>query len=278
MVHRQNFPEGAVDIPREVDHSAFAQLAHVDLGSVRLENARVHLLHGQVRIRWNQREGRIRRSVVRPGVDSRNPVDDAVGVLQAGQNRMALSGRTVRFQKQVRVLHARIEAAVERRAEKVRQAEIRAARAPLVVERCFMRRDNAAAAADVFANLAALLGGERGDIGKDQNLELADVRRVQQPVVNHLERNARFDQRLVVAERVVFHLRARLRAAVIGCRLLRVNHRDARQGILVAEVPLVPVKPTVKILHHGEPAPVAQRAREFREPGTQSVGDPVQRP
>src|ERR1019366_7731630 len=111
----------------------------------------------------------------------------AVGVLQAGQNRMALSGLTVRFQKQVRVLHARIEAAVERRAEKVRQAEIRAARAPLVVKRCFMRRDNAAAAADVFANLAALLGGERGDIGKDQNLELADVRRVQQPVVNHLE-------------------------------------------------------------------------------------------
>ena len=62
----------------------------------------------------------------------------------------------------------------------------------------------AAAALDELADLLALRVRERRDIRQDQSLEAVDVRGVEQPVVHHLERNARFDQRLVEAERVIF--------------------------------------------------------------------------
>ena len=44
--------------------------------------------------------------------------------------------------------------------------------------------------------------------GRISALKRSDVRRVEQAVVDHLEGNARLDQRLVVAQRVVLHLRA----------------------------------------------------------------------
>src|ERR1017187_4128607 len=77
-------------------------------------------------------------------VHARHAVDDALGALQARQNRMALTGARVGFETQIGVLHARINsaiaAAIERRAEQVGQAEVAPALAAFVVERSEERR------------------------------------------------------------------------------------------------------------------------------------------
>ena len=66
-----------------------------------------------------------------------------------------------------------------------------------------MSGDEAAAALDELPELIALLIGERGDVRQDQRFELREMRCVEQPVMHHLKRNARFDQRLIPAQRVV---------------------------------------------------------------------------
>ena len=73
-------------------------------------------------------------------------------------------------------------------------------------------------------------------------------------------------------------LSARLLAAVILGGLLRIDHAHARQRSLVPQIALVAVVPAVNLFHHGQPAPVVERAGEFGEPGTQPVGDAVERP
>jgi len=88
---------------------------------------------------------------------------------------------------QVRILHAGIDGTVIGRAEQIGETEIGAAVSPLVVERSFVRGDDAAAALDEFANLVALARGESGDIREDQNLEWIDVCRIEQSIVHHLE-------------------------------------------------------------------------------------------
>ena len=76
---------------------------------------------------------------------------------------------------------------------------------------------------------------------------------VEQPVVHHLERNARFDQRLVPTERVVFELGLRPVAAVKPRRLLRIDHRHAGERSLMAQIALVLSGPNVEILHSLQP-------------------------
>ena len=139
-------------------------------------------------------------------------------------------------------------------------------------------RHDAAAPRHEIANLPALRVRKRRDVRQDQNLIMRRVLRIQQPVMDHLKRNPRLDQRLIVAQRVVLHLRPRLRAAIELRRLLRINHRHARQRRLVAQIPFVAEMPPVQILHHRQPALVMQRARELREPRPRSLRDPVDRP
>ena len=91
--------------------------------------------------------------------------------------RLPVAG--VGFQTQVGVLHAGVDGAVEGGAEETGEAEIGAAHAPLVVERGFVGGHDAAAALDEFADLGALRGGKRGDVGEDQHLELAGVRGIE---------------------------------------------------------------------------------------------------
>ena len=77
------------------------------------------------------------------------------------------------------------------------------------------------------------------------------MRGVEQTVVHHLERDAGFDERLVVAEGVVLDFGAGAFAAVEMRGLLRVDHADAGERLFVAEVALVAVVPVVEILDDG---------------------------
>ena len=97
-----------------------------------------------------------------------------------------------------------------------------------------MGGDDAAAALDKVAQLLALWVGEGGDVGEDQGLEVARVFCVQETVMHHLKGNTRLDQRMIVAQRVVFHFRLALVAAVIVPGLLRIDNGDAGDGRFVA--------------------------------------------
>ena len=81
--------------------------------------------------------------------------------------------------------------------------EVFAADSPLVVQRDLVSGEQTAAAADVLAQLLALRVRQRRDIRKYEQLEFVDVGRVQQAVVRHLKRDARFDQRLVRPRRMI---------------------------------------------------------------------------
>ena len=74
--------------------------------------------------------------------------------------------------------------------------------------------------------------------------------------MNHVERDARLDQRLVKTERVVLDLGARLLAAIKRGRLLRIDHRHARERPFVPQISFVAVVPAVQVLDHFQPAAV----------------------
>src|ERR1017187_7529309 len=61
-------------------------------------------------------------------------------------------------------------------------------------------------------------------------------------------------------------------------RLLRVDHGDARQRLLVAEVALITVEPAIEVFDHGKPAAVVQCGGEFGEPGPKTVRNSVEGP
>ena len=77
-----------------------------------------------------------------------------------------------------------------------------------------------AAACNERAELVALRVAEYGDVGQDEGLVSGKLFHAEQPVMHHLERYARLDQRLVQAQRVVldfgfglFHRRRTTRSA-----------------------------------------------------------------
>ena len=146
---------------------------------------------------------------------------------------MALACARVGFEAQIGVLHARVDtviyAGIERSAEQIGQAEVLPPLAVFVIKRGFVGGHQAASTGHECTDLAALTIGEHGDIGEDQHLEFGGVVRIEQLVVHHFERDARFHQRLVIAQSVVFHLLLRALAAVILGGLLRIHQAHARQ-------------------------------------------------
>ena len=56
MIERQHLPEHAIDVPREIDDAASADLADIHFRDVGLGHPRVDLLHRQIRVRRNQRQ------------------------------------------------------------------------------------------------------------------------------------------------------------------------------------------------------------------------------
>ena len=179
---------------------------------------------------------------------------------------------------QVRVVDVGVDLPGERCAKHRRQAEVGAADAPFVVERCLVRRDDAAAAANEVGELAALRLRQGSDVRQDECPVTANVRSVEQLVVHHVERDARLDQRMVEAQRVILDPGLRAVATVAGRGLLRVHHRHARQRLLVAEIPLVAPVPDVDVLDGFHPACVHDLAVELGEPWPEIVGDAVDGP
>ena len=199
-------------------------------------------------------------------------------VVQAVEQRVPAAGAGVGLEPQVGVPHRPLGAAPERDAEQVGQAEVRPPLAPLVVERRLVGRHEPAAPLDERAELPALLVRQGGDVRQDERLEPGQVGRVEEPVVDHLERDPGLDQRLVPAQRVVLDLLLRPRAAVEPGGLLRVDQAHPGERLLVPQVPLGAVVPAVEVLDDAEPAAVAEHAGELGEPGPQAVGDPVGEP
>ena len=133
VIGREDFPESSINVPREVDYPPLAEFAHINFRNIRLGHARKYFLHGKVGIRRNQRERRIGVTADRTGMYARSAVDDPLGVVQPGKNRMALSRGRISFEPKIGVLHSRIDASGEGRPEKIGEPEIGAPYAPLVV-------------------------------------------------------------------------------------------------------------------------------------------------
>ena len=114
---------------------------------------------------------------------------------------------------------------------------------------------------------------KRGDIRQDERSELAQVGRVHQPIVDHLEGDARFNERLIPAQRVVLDL-----GAAKPCRLLGIDQADPRERVFVAQVFLPLGVAAVEVFDWFEPALVVQHTGELGEPWTQVVGHPLGNP
>ena len=120
--------------------------------------------------------------------------------------------------------------------------------------------------------------GQRGNVRQDQRLELVQVCGVEQTVVDHLEGDARLDERLIPAERVVFDFCAGAVAAVKPRGLLRIHQPCARERRLIAQILFPTRQPLINPFHRLEPAFVVQHAAEFREPRTQAIRDAIGHP
>src|ERR1019366_8688282 len=130
-------------------------------------------------------------------------VDDAGRVLKASQERVALAGGGIGFEAQIGILHRAIDAALEGDAKEVAQAEVLPLHAPFVEEARLIGGDATAAPLNKSTKLRALGLRQRGDVRQDERLERPKVCGIQQPVMHHLEWDARLDQRLVPAQRMV---------------------------------------------------------------------------
>src|SRR6266536_2339340 len=101
------------------------------------------------------------------------------------------------------------------------------------------------------------------------------MRVVEQTVVHHFEWNARLDERLIPAERVVLDFGPRAVAAIEPRGLLRIDERDAGERRFVAQVFFPTRMATVDVLDHAQPTRVVEHAAEFGEPWAQAVGRAV---
>src|SRR5262245_38273977 len=97
-------------------------------------------------------------------------------------------------------------------------------------------------------------------------------------IMRHVEWRARFHERLIKPERVIFNLGSRLLAAVKRGGLLRIDHRHAGERPFVPQIALVFVMPSIEVLNHFEPAMINHLAVELREPWPEIMGDPVNHP
>ncbi len=104
--------------------------------------------------------------------------------------------------------------------EQIGQAEVAPLHTSFVVKRRFIRGHQATAPLDELAQLLALHIRQRRDVRQDQRRKLAGVLFVQQSVVDHLERDARLDERVIHALGVVLDLVVGARAAIVVPRLL----------------------------------------------------------
>src|ERR1039458_2291538 len=91
--------------------------------------------------------------------------------------------------------------------------------------------------------------------------------------MHHLERNARLDQRLEPAQRMVFAL-----GSTKPGGLLRIDQPNASERALVPQVFLPARVTAVDVLHRLQPSSVMQHARELGEPRPPPAGDAIRQP
>src|SRR5205809_1118842 len=96
--------------------------------------------------------------------------------------------------------------------------------------------------------------------------------------MRHLERDARLDQSMVEAERMILDFLRRALASVKCGGLLAVDQGHAGKRLLISKVALRSVMPVVNLLHHLQPAVVVKSSRKLCEPRAQVVGDAVRYP
>ncbi len=257
MVRVQNIPERAVDIEWKIRHAP-ALLPQIQAGNICVRMARKHLRHRQVGITGNQCERRLGEHLARRHLQLVHAVDDARRILQPGKERR-MRQRLV-LQPDIRIEHRPLRFSGPVHAEQIRQRKILPLCAQLVVETRLVGRNHAAAFCHKLAKLFALRIAQRRDIGQDQRLERLQMHLVHQPVVHHLKGNARLRQRLAPAQRVVFHFLARLPAAVIPRRLLRVHNRHAGNRLPRHQILAVLLRPLIDVFHPRQPALIVQRA------------------
>ena len=135
-------------------------VAEVELAHVGVSDARVDVLHRQIGIGRDQRQRR--RKVTSFGrTSTRNtPLMMRVASSSPSQHRVTPAGRRIGFERQIRVLHRPLDAAVERDAEDIGEAEVLALLAALVVERAREGGEQAAAALRRSARIAAHCASE----------------------------------------------------------------------------------------------------------------------
>src|SRR5579859_5642887 len=132
-------------------------------------------------------------------------VGDARCVFQSHQQGMVLPCLAILLEIEIGVEHGTFNLAREGGTKERAESEVLAADTPLVVERCFICRNNASTVLDILDDLLALRRGERGYVWQDQCAELVDVVVVKQAVVDHLKWNSCLDKGLVEAERRIFN-------------------------------------------------------------------------
>ena len=243
----EHLPERAVDVPREVDDAPGARLAQEDLRDVRPGLAHVDLLHRQVGIGRDQRDGRVREGLRRLHLELPRAVDDPRRVLEPAQQRVP-AGRLV-LEAQVGVADRPRPAARERDAEELREAEVAPLGAPLVAERGLGRGHEAAAPPHEVGELRRT-GGRRAPrrwAGRGSGAARG-ASSSSWPVVDHLERDAGLDERLVPAERRVLDPLPDALAAAGPRGLLGVDEPHAGERPLVAQVALGAVAPGEDLL------------------------------
>src|SRR5215475_6849992 len=132
-------------------------------------------------------------------------VDNPRGVFKPLNYGMETAAPRVLLDVEIRVVDICIDTPVERSAEQRRKSEIGAPHAPLVVERGLIGRDEVSATLNELDEPPALFRRERGDVRQNERTILADVVRIEQVIVRHVERHARFHESLVKPERVIFN-------------------------------------------------------------------------
>src|ERR1017187_8284884 len=134
-----------------------------------------------------------------------------------------------------------------------------------------MRGDDTSPTQHIVAQLLALSERESGDVGQYENAIPTQQVRIQRAIVDHLERDTRFDESLIIAIEVVSRdSRASVRRS--GTELLgRGDYRYAREIGGIAQVAFVLPVPVVDACDHGHPASVDWLGIELDHPRPESL-------
>jgi hypothetical protein len=141
-------------------------------------------------------------------------------------------------------------------------------------------RDDPAAEVDILGELTALRIGERCNVWKDQYPEPCEGAGFEKVIVDDLERDSGFDQRLVVAELRPVSFRVLLPSVIKRRSLIRDYDRHPREVGARDQVALIGCMPLIDIRDDGHPTLVEGLGVELTQPRAKTLSDtfPIGRP